>query len=93
MSQRALLYEEALYTVLHRLGQPEPSHVREASELLLYLQEVSAAPLRPPTCGPHPGILSPLPCALSLPRSCPTRPSTWSPRSTSRCYSASRSLR
>ncbi|XP_044103348.1 protein unc-13 homolog D isoform X2 [Neovison vison] len=37
--ERALLYEEALYTVLHRLGQPEPSHVREASELLLYLQE------------------------------------------------------
>ncbi|XP_027626583.1 LOW QUALITY PROTEIN: protein unc-13 homolog D [Tupaia chinensis] len=37
--QRALLYEEALYTVLHRLGQPEPSHVPEASELLRYLQE------------------------------------------------------
>ncbi|XP_064439629.1 protein unc-13 homolog D isoform X6 [Mirounga angustirostris] len=37
--ERALLYEEALYTVLHRLGQPEPSHVREASELLQYLQE------------------------------------------------------
>ncbi|XP_022378995.1 protein unc-13 homolog D isoform X1 [Enhydra lutris kenyoni] len=37
--ERALLYEEALYTVLYRLGQPEPSHVREASELLLYLQE------------------------------------------------------
>lgn len=43
MSQRALLYEEALYTVLHRLGQPEPNHVREASELLRYLQEVSEA--------------------------------------------------
>uniref|UniRef100_A0A452U172 Unc-13 homolog D n=1 Tax=Ursus maritimus TaxID=29073 RepID=A0A452U172_URSMA len=37
--ERALLYEEALYTVLHRLGQPEPNHVREASELLRYLQE------------------------------------------------------
>uniref|UniRef100_H9Z662 Protein unc-13 homolog D n=1 Tax=Macaca mulatta TaxID=9544 RepID=H9Z662_MACMU len=37
--QRALLYEDALYTVLHRLGQPEPSHVTEASELLQYLQE------------------------------------------------------
>ncbi|XP_006886265.1 PREDICTED: protein unc-13 homolog D [Elephantulus edwardii] len=37
--ERALLYEEALYTVLHRLGQPEPNHVSEASELLRYLQE------------------------------------------------------
>lgn len=46
MCQRALLYEEALYTVLHRLGKPEPGHVSEASELLRYLQEVS--PGRPP---------------------------------------------
>ncbi|CAI9163814.1 unnamed protein product [Rangifer tarandus platyrhynchus] len=38
--ERALLYEEALYTVLYRLGQPEPNHVRESSELLRYLQEV-----------------------------------------------------
>uniref|UniRef100_A0A8C6RWX5 Protein unc-13 homolog D n=1 Tax=Nannospalax galili TaxID=1026970 RepID=A0A8C6RWX5_NANGA len=37
--ERDLLYEEALYTVLHRLGQPEPNHVKEASELLWYLQE------------------------------------------------------
>lgn len=37
--ERALLYEEALYTVLHRLGQPEPNHVVESSELLRYLQE------------------------------------------------------
>ncbi|KAK2112071.1 Protein unc-13 D [Saguinus oedipus] len=37
--QRAQLYEDALYTVLHRLGQPEPNHVTEASELLRYLQE------------------------------------------------------
>nr|XP_060503688.1 protein unc-13 homolog D [Panthera onca] len=37
--ERALLYEEALYTILHRLGQPEPNHVTEASELLRYLQE------------------------------------------------------
>uniref|UniRef100_A0A2K6SNA3 Unc-13 homolog D n=1 Tax=Saimiri boliviensis boliviensis TaxID=39432 RepID=A0A2K6SNA3_SAIBB len=37
--QRALLYEDTLYTVLHRLGQPEPNHVTEASELLRYLQE------------------------------------------------------
>ncbi|XP_045841608.1 protein unc-13 homolog D isoform X3 [Meles meles] len=42
--ERALLYEEALYTVLHRLGQPEPSHVREASELLSYLQEAFHMP-------------------------------------------------
>ncbi|MEJ1269290.1 unc-13 homolog D [Cricetulus griseus] len=39
MPTRDLLYEEALYTVLHRLGQPEPNHVKEASELLRYLQE------------------------------------------------------
>uniref|UniRef100_A0A8C5KUJ7 Protein unc-13 homolog D n=1 Tax=Jaculus jaculus TaxID=51337 RepID=A0A8C5KUJ7_JACJA len=37
--ERNLLYEEALYTVLHRLGQPEPNHVKEASELLRYLRE------------------------------------------------------
>ncbi|KAF6300095.1 unc-13-like protein D [Rhinolophus ferrumequinum] len=37
--ERALLYEEALYTVLHRLGKPEPNHVTESSELLRYLQE------------------------------------------------------
>lgn len=55
MCQRALLYEEALYTVLHRLGKPEPSHVREASELLRYLQEVSPAP----TPRPQPGLRSP----------------------------------
>ncbi|KAK2502669.1 hypothetical protein MC885_016573, partial [Smutsia gigantea] len=43
--ERTLLYEEALYTVLHRLGQPEPNHVMEASELLRYLQE--AFPMEP----------------------------------------------
>lgn len=48
MSQRDLLYEEALYTVLHRLGQPEPNHVKEASELLCYLQEVNPASTLPP---------------------------------------------
>ncbi|XP_052611819.1 protein unc-13 homolog D isoform X2 [Peromyscus californicus insignis] len=37
--ERDQLYEEALYTVLHRLGQPEPNHVKETSELLRYLQE------------------------------------------------------
>ncbi|XP_037057173.1 protein unc-13 homolog D isoform X2 [Peromyscus leucopus] len=37
--ERDQLYEEALYTVLHRLGQPAPNHVKETSELLRYLQE------------------------------------------------------
>ncbi|XP_044531082.1 protein unc-13 homolog D [Gracilinanus agilis] len=37
--EQALLYEEALYTVLHRVGRPEPKHVAEAAELLSYLQE------------------------------------------------------
>lgn len=53
VSQRTLLYEEALYTILHRLGQPELGHVREASELLCYLQEVS-----PPPCSLPRGALS-----------------------------------
>lgn len=74
MSQRALLYEEALYTVLHRLGKPEPNHVTEASELLRYLQKVSPAPTSPaawiqessfPAWPPSPA------CALSLPNSSP----------------------
>ncbi|KAM7334597.1 hypothetical protein ACRRTK_007917 [Alexandromys fortis] len=47
--ERDLLYEEALYTVLHRLGQPEPNHVKEDSELLRYLQE-------PPTPLPSSGL-------------------------------------
>ncbi|XP_020034400.2 protein unc-13 homolog D isoform X1 [Castor canadensis] len=42
--ERDLLYEEALYTVLHRLGQPEPNHVIEASELLRYLREAFQVP-------------------------------------------------
>lgn len=68
VSQRTLLYEEALYTVLHRLGQPEPSHVMEASELLRYLQEVSPAPLHPclPTARTQESFLParpPQPCA------------------------------
>ncbi|XP_055994386.1 protein unc-13 homolog D [Sorex fumeus] len=37
--ERDLLYEEAVYSVLHRLGQPEPQHVSQASQLLQYLQE------------------------------------------------------
>ncbi|XP_069849089.1 protein unc-13 homolog D isoform X5 [Dipodomys merriami] len=44
VSQRDLLYEEALYTVLHRVGHPEPNHVIQASELLQYLQEAFQVP-------------------------------------------------
>lgn len=29
-----------MYSVLHRLGQPDPQHVPQASQLLHYLQEV-----------------------------------------------------
>uniref|UniRef100_A0A5F8GZT2 Unc-13 homolog D n=1 Tax=Monodelphis domestica TaxID=13616 RepID=A0A5F8GZT2_MONDO len=47
--KQALLYEEALYTVLHRVGRPEPKHVAEAAELLSYLQEVRHWCLRSPT--------------------------------------------
>ncbi|XP_038597942.1 protein unc-13 homolog D [Tachyglossus aculeatus] len=36
--ERAQLYEEALYTVLHRLGRPEPHHVAQLDELFRYLQ-------------------------------------------------------
>uniref|UniRef100_A0A6I8MXD4 Unc-13 homolog D n=1 Tax=Ornithorhynchus anatinus TaxID=9258 RepID=A0A6I8MXD4_ORNAN len=36
--ERAQLYEEALYTVLHRLGRPEPHHVTDLDDLFRYLQ-------------------------------------------------------
>lgn len=68
MPQRALLYEEAVYTILHRLGKPEPSHVSEASELLRYLQEVSPAPTR---CCLDSGVLLP---GLATPHLCPEPP-------------------
>lgn len=65
VSQRALLYEEALYTVLYRLGQPEPNHVGESSELLRYLQEVSPAPTPPASLQPgHPCLCPKLPTLL-----------------------------
>lgn len=72
MSQRDLLYEEALYTVLHRLGQPEPNHVKEASELLSYLQKVETQPPPSPTLLP-PRLSPPFPppCVPSLPHLCP----------------------
>ncbi|XP_006018342.2 protein unc-13 homolog D [Alligator sinensis] len=34
-----LLYEEVLYTILYRLGKPEPNHVADASELYEYVQK------------------------------------------------------
>lgn len=92
MSQRDLLYEEALYTVLHRLGQPEPNHVKEASELLSYLQEVNPASTltHPPTrrLSPPSHRCVPAPTPLS-----PFRLSRCSLRSTSRCCSVSGSWR
>uniref|UniRef100_A0A8D0GWG0 Uncharacterized protein n=1 Tax=Sphenodon punctatus TaxID=8508 RepID=A0A8D0GWG0_SPHPU len=35
----ALLYEEVLYTILHRLGKPDPSHVADSEELYEYVQK------------------------------------------------------
>uniref|UniRef100_A0A803V807 Unc-13 homolog D n=1 Tax=Ficedula albicollis TaxID=59894 RepID=A0A803V807_FICAL len=37
--QLALLYEEVLYTILHRLGKPEPQHVGDCRELYCYVQK------------------------------------------------------
>uniref|UniRef100_A0A7M4EG45 Unc-13 homolog D n=1 Tax=Crocodylus porosus TaxID=8502 RepID=A0A7M4EG45_CROPO len=34
-----LLYEEVLYTILYRLGKPEPNHVADDSELYEYVQK------------------------------------------------------
>uniref|UniRef100_A0A8C8SRA0 Unc-13 homolog D n=1 Tax=Pelusios castaneus TaxID=367368 RepID=A0A8C8SRA0_9SAUR len=34
-----LLYEEVLYTILHRLGKSEPNHVADANELYDYVQK------------------------------------------------------
>lgn len=91
MSQRDLLYEEALYTVLHRLGQPEPNHVKEASELLRYLQEVNPAPRCYPSSYSQgstlPSHQTTLPVSLASHTSALFRPSRCSPRSTNRCCS------
>lgn len=38
--QLALLYEEVLYTIRHRLGKPEQQHVGDAQELYSYVQKV-----------------------------------------------------
>uniref|UniRef100_A0A8B9USR9 Unc-13 homolog D n=1 Tax=Anas zonorhyncha TaxID=75864 RepID=A0A8B9USR9_9AVES len=37
--QLALLYEEVLYTIRHRMGKPEPHHVADAQELYAYVQK------------------------------------------------------
>lgn len=74
MPQRALLYEEALYTVLHRVGRPEPSHVKEASELLRYLQEVSAAPAPAAWTRLPPSRLATPPTARSYPQAFQVEP-------------------
>lgn len=38
--QLALLYEEVLYTIRHRLGKPEHHHVADVRELYAYVQKV-----------------------------------------------------
>lgn len=38
--QLALLYEEVLYTIRHRLGKPEQQHVGDSQELYSYVQKV-----------------------------------------------------
>lgn len=59
--QLALLYEEVLYTIRHRLGKPEPHHVADTQELYAYVQKVGAArwdpqshPVPPPVLCSHP---------------------------------------
>ncbi|XP_028572752.2 protein unc-13 homolog D isoform X1 [Podarcis muralis] len=37
--ERTLLYEEVLYTILHRLGKPELTHVADPDELYTYVQK------------------------------------------------------
>lgn len=58
--QLALLYEEVLYTIRHRMGKPEPHHVADAQELYAYVQKVGAACWDPPN-----PILSPPCCAVT----------------------------
>lgn len=51
-----MLYEEALYTVLHRAGTMGPDQVDDEEVLLSYLQQVSRAPpTRAPPTLPHSG--------------------------------------
>lgn len=53
--QLALLYEEVLYTIRHRLGKPEHHHVADAQELYAYVQKVGAhlTDEVPKTCPRH----------------------------------------
>lgn len=55
--QLALLYEEVLYTIRHRMGKPEPHHVADAQELYAYVQKVGAACWYPPQSHPVPPVL------------------------------------
>lgn len=48
--QVEMVYQDALYTVLHRAGTMDPHHVDDQEALLLYLQQVSSPPT--PPCGP-----------------------------------------
>lgn len=57
--QLALLYEEVLYTIQHRLGKPEHHHIADAQELYTYVQKV----------GLHFSNRVPKPCTLTCPRS------------------------
>lgn len=47
--QLDLLYEEAVYTVVNRVGVPSPEHVRSEEDLFAYLLKVPATPPRPPS--------------------------------------------
>ena len=42
--QLALLYQEVLYTIRHRLGKPQPQHIADTQELCAYVQKVGASP-------------------------------------------------
>lgn len=46
-----MLYEEALYTVLHRAGTMGPDQVDDEEVLLSYLQQVRKAPPTQPHSG------------------------------------------
>uniref|UniRef100_A0A669QDR3 Unc-13 homolog D n=1 Tax=Phasianus colchicus TaxID=9054 RepID=A0A669QDR3_PHACC len=37
--QLALLYQEVLYTIRHRLGKPQPQHIADTQELCAYVQK------------------------------------------------------
>lgn len=50
--QLALLYEEVLYTIHHRLGKPEQQHVGDSQELFSYVQKVCPLPDRGPKTWP-----------------------------------------